>query len=113
MLNTLYALIKSNADNHVLFTLLFFLYYQGIETIDINSPISQITDDQLIIAVSLLETLHGIDVPDEYLADKTKTIRKLSDEIRSIPKLSDTEFQKKLMLNNAAWRSICKPSSIN
>ncbi len=90
MLNTLNS---QQADNHILFTLLFFLYYQGIETIDINSPISQITDDQLIIAVSLLETLHGIDVPDEYLADKTKTIRKLSDEIRSIPKLSDTEFQ--------------------
>jgi hypothetical protein len=107
MTNTIHALINSHkADNHVLFSLLFFLHFQKLGPIDINAPINQVDEDGLVIAVSLTESLLGIDTPDSYLVDRTKTVRQLSNEIRSIPKLSDSDFQKKLLLNIAGWRAL-------
>jgi hypothetical protein len=107
MTNTIHALINSHeADNHVLFSLLFFLHFQKVENISIDGPISQVDEDALVIAVSLTESHLGIDTPEEYLVDKTKTIRELSNEIQLLPKLSDSDFQKKLLLNIAGWRAI-------
>jgi hypothetical protein len=48
----------------------------------------------------------GIDIPDNMLLDKTKTLRQFADEIRVFPHLTDTEFQKKLMADIAGWRAI-------
>jgi hypothetical protein len=63
-------------------------------------------EDLLVIAISLMDSIFGIDVPESYLEDKTKTVRKLAEEIRGLPKLSDKDFQKKLLLSTAEWRSI-------
>jgi hypothetical protein len=107
MTNLIHALLNSHeADNNVLFSLLFFLHFQEIESVDVDGPISQLDEDLLVIAISLMDSTFGIDVPESYLEDKTKTVRKLADEIRGLPKLTESEFQKKLLLSIAGWRSI-------
>jgi hypothetical protein len=64
MTNTIHALINSQeADNHILFSLLFFLNFQKLGPIDIDTPISQVDEDALVIAVSLAESMLGIDTP--------------------------------------------------
>ena len=47
----------------------------------------------------------GVNTPDSYLEDTTKTVRQLAAEIRALPKLTDGEFQKKLLLDKAAWKA--------
>jgi hypothetical protein len=65
-----------------------------------------VDEDGIVIAVSLMESLLGIDTPEEYLVDRTKTVRQLAQDIRLIPKQSDSDFQKKLLLNIAGWRAL-------
>jgi len=102
MTNLIHALIKSHeADNNVLFSLLFFLHFQEIESVDVDGAISLLDEDLLVIAISLMDSTFGIDVPEGYLEDKTNTVRKLSEKIRLLPKLSESEFQKKLLLSIA------------
>ncbi len=106
MTNLIHALINSHeADNHVLFSLLFFLHFQEVESVDVNGPISQVDEDLLFIAISLMDSIFGIDIPESYLEGKTKTVRKPAEGIRGPPKLSDSEFQKKSLLSTAGWRS--------
>jgi hypothetical protein len=109
MTNTIHAMITSPyADNHLLYSLLFFLHfiYPDLEHIDVDAPISQFDEDSLLIAGTFMELHQGIDIPDAMLADKTKTLRQMADEIRLLPKLTDELFQKKLLLDIASWRSI-------
>jgi hypothetical protein len=43
-----------------------------------------------------------LDVPDALFEDRTKTLFLLTDEIRKLPRLTDEQFQKKLMPLKAA-----------
>ena len=109
MSNTLQAIINSPyADNYILYSFLFFLHFTGLEsgTIDVDIPISRFDQNNLLVAVTFMELHQGIDIPDEMLLDKTKTLRQMADEIRILPKLKDTEFQQKLLLDLATWRTI-------
>jgi len=74
-------------------------------TIDVDSSISQFDPDSLVLAVSILKMIIGVNTPDSYLEDTTKTVRQLAAEIRALPKLTDGEFQKKLLLDKAAWKA--------
>jgi hypothetical protein len=109
MFNPLFALVNSQAaENHTLFSLLFYIHlvHPILAPINIDGPLNQIDEDGLIVAVSMLELLLGVNTPDEYLQDATMTIRQLADKIRLLPKLSDDEFQKKLLRDISIWRSV-------
>jgi hypothetical protein len=59
------------------------------------------------LAVGLFETIHGIDVPDDYIQNnKKKTLRQLADKIRLLPKLTDEKFQKKFMICKALLKIV-------
>jgi hypothetical protein len=109
MPNPIYTIVNSQvADNHCLFALLFFIHFielPDLGTIDVDKPISQFDPDSLVLAVLILEMIMGVDTPDRYLEDTTKTVRQLAAEIRMLPKLSDKEFQKKLLLDKAGWNA--------
>jgi hypothetical protein len=46
MTNLIHALLNSHeADNNVLFSLLFFLHFQEIESVDVDRPISLLDED--------------------------------------------------------------------
>lgn len=108
MTNTIQAMNSQYADNNVLYSLLFFLHFTDpkLGIIDIDAPISQFDEDSLLIAGTFMELNLGIDIPDEMLLNKTKTFRLIAEEIRLLPKLSNEEFQKKLLLDKAAWRAL-------
>jgi hypothetical protein len=93
-------------DNHILYSLVFFLQFidPDLGIIDVDAPISQFDEGNLVLAVSFMEMNMGIDVPDEYLLCN-KTLRQLADEIRLLPQLTDSDFRKKLLLLKAAMGS--------
>ena len=102
MSNSINAFITSKpAENHILFALLFFLNFEDkSKTYNIDTPISGIDEDVLVLAVSLMETILGIDVPDFYLTEnKYKSLRQLATEIRAFTPLTDEAFYKKLKDN--------------
>jgi len=92
------AFLKTpTVENHVLFSLLFFLNCEDEDgTFNADAPISDIEPYILIVAVSLFESNQGINVPDSYITEnKSKTLRQLAEEIRALPKLTDKAlFQK-------------------
>jgi hypothetical protein len=92
--------------SYILCSTLYFIHLEQPDIeIDINTPIESIEEHVfLVLAVSLFEIIQGINVPDEMISDRTKTFQQLADEMRLLPKLSDEEFQKKLMLTKAAFR---------
>lgn len=106
MTNSVNAILESqDAPNYILYSLLFFIHLEQPDIeIDIHAPIEGIEEHVLVLAVSLFEIIQGINVPDEMILDRTKTFQQLADEMRLLPKLSDEEFQKKLMLTKAAFR---------
>ncbi|MBN1396847.1 MAG: hypothetical protein JXA06_02335 [Bacteroidetes bacterium] len=109
MTNILQAITNSQiCDNHILYSLLFFLHSTDPDFghIDVDTPISQFDEDLFIVATSFTELHLGIDIPDAMLTDKSKTLRQFTDEIRVLPHLTDTEFQKKLLLDIALWKSL-------
>jgi len=107
MSNSVNAFVTSQpTDNHILYSLLFFLHFEDPESnpIDIDRPISDIDKDTLILAVSLLETILGVDTPDKYLLEnKSKSLRDLAQLIRALPKLTDEAFCKKLKQDILTW----------
>lgn len=95
-----------DADNHILFSLFYFIHFEDPElgNIDVDRPISEIEENTLIVAVSLLESVLGVDTPDSYiLKNRSKSIRQLAEEIRALPKLSDEAFFKKLKQDILTW----------
>jgi hypothetical protein len=109
MTNIVQAITNSQiCENHILYSLLFFLHFTDpdLGDIDINTAISQYDEDLLVVAISFVELHMGIDIPDNMLLDKTKTLRQFADQIRVLPHLTDTEFQKKLLLDIALWKSL-------
>jgi hypothetical protein len=110
MSNSINAFVTSqSADNHVLYSLLFFIHFEEPElgNIDVDTPISDIDEDTLIVAVSLLETILGVDTPDKYLLEnKSKSLRNLASLIRELPKLTDETFCKKLKQDILTWKLI-------
>jgi hypothetical protein len=95
-------------ENHILFALLFFLNFENDSKIyEADAPIREIDEDVLVLAVSLMETILGIDVPDSYLTEnKSKSIRQLATEIRALPPLTDEAFYKKLKENILSWQTV-------
>jgi hypothetical protein len=93
-------------DNPVLFSLLFFLNLDNEpRQYDVDAPISDITDEDLTLAVCIVETLYGVDIPDEYITtDKSKSLRDLAKMIRDLPVLPDEEYRKKLKRDLLIWR---------
>jgi hypothetical protein len=59
-----------------------------------------------MLAVAFFELHQGIDIPDAMILDKSKTLRKLAEEIRHLPKLTDETFRKKVMMDKASWRAV-------
>jgi hypothetical protein len=93
MPNTRKALLYSQSnDTLILYSLITFLHCEDpdLKKIDINAPISVLDEVTFLFAVSLVETHYGFIVPDRTLADKNKSLRQLSDEIQSLPRLNDT-----------------------
>jgi len=109
MTNFIQAITNSQqADNHILYSLLFFLHFisSDLDQIDVDIPLSQFNEDLFIVATSFVELHNGIDTPDDMIADKTKTLRQLAQEVRTLSKLTDEQFQKKLLLDIALWKSL-------
>jgi len=108
MTKTIRAMNGQYADNHLLYSLLFFLHFTEPElgVINVDAPISQFDQDSLLIAGTFMELNWDIDIPDEMLLDKTKTLRQMANEIRTLPKLKDEEFQKKLLLDKVMWKAL-------
>lgn len=99
MSNTVNTFLNSPiTDSHVLFGLLFCLNYEDNTKIyDPETPINQIDENLLILAVSLLEHIIGVNTPDEYLLEnKNKSLRDLALEIQALPRLTDAQFAEKL-----------------
>jgi len=87
------ALLYSQSDDKlILYSLITFLHCKDPNNkhIDINVSIGTLDEAKFLFAVSLIETHYGFIVPGKTLADKNKSLRQLSNEIQSLPKLSDT-----------------------
>jgi hypothetical protein len=93
-------------DNPVLFALLFFLNLDNEpRQYDVDLPIGDIDDTDLALAVSIIEPIYGVDIPDEFVTtDKSKSLRDLARMIRDLPVLSDGEYRKKLKRDLLIWR---------
>jgi hypothetical protein len=95
-------------NNHVLWWLLFFLN-SIVEPGECNpdTQISTINQDDLVLAVSILEDILGLDVPDEYILDnQDTTVRQLAEKIRDLRKLPDDVYFERLQQNQImckAW----------
>lgn len=95
------------AENNTLFALLFLI--NGLvdcAVTDVDTSINNIEDATLIFAVHMVELLNGIEVPESLLADKKKSLRKLADDIKVLPRLSDEVYEKKLMTSKFWWRAV-------
>jgi hypothetical protein len=101
-------LYSQDADNSTLYSLLYFIHLtlQNLDEIDVNAPIETIDPDLLVLAVVFFELHQGIDLPDEMLENKTKTLRQLAEEIQTLPKISDEEFRGKLLRTKAVSKSV-------
>jgi len=109
MSNTIKAFLNTQpADNHILWALLFFLNFEvEPKQFNVDGPISEIDEDDLIVAVSLMESILGIDVPDSYLIEnKSRSLRQLANEIRDLPLLTDAQFAMKLRESILSWQAI-------
>jgi hypothetical protein len=85
-------LYDQSNEKLMLYSLITFLHCEdpNLKKIDINAPISVLNEVTFLFAVSLVETHYGFIVPDRTLADKNKSLRQLSNEIQSLPRLGDT-----------------------
>lgn len=109
MPNIIRAILNSqDADNSTLYSLLYFIHLtlRDLDTLDVDAPIEIIDPDLLVLAVVFFELHQGIDLPDEMLEDKTKTLSELASEIRTLPKISDEEFRRKLLRTKAVSISV-------
>lgn len=95
-----------DVDNRILFSLLFFLNLDNEpRQYDVDAPIGEIDDTDLALAVSILEPIYGVDIPDEFVTqDKSKSLRDLARLIRELPVLPDEEYRKKLKRDLLIWR---------
>ena len=94
------------AENSTLYALLFLI--NGLvdcAVTDVDTPLCSIEDATLIFAVHMIELLNGIDVPENLIADKKKSLRKLAEEIKILPRLSDEVYKKNLMTSKFWWRA--------
>ena len=94
------------AENSTLFTLLFLI--NGLvdcAVTDVDTPFCSIEEATLTFAVHMIELLNGIDIPESLLANKKKSLRKLADEIKVLPRLSDEVYEKNLMTSKFWWRA--------
>ncbi|MHB1050640.1 MAG: hypothetical protein ACYC09_11205 [Bacteroidota bacterium] len=94
-------------DNHVLWGLLLFLNsIDDSKDYGLNSPIGAIPEEDLILAVCLLEDILGLDVPDEFITEnKDKSIKQLASEIRTLEKLPDDVYAERLKRSQMMWKT--------
>lgn len=94
------------ADNPILFSLLFFLNLDNEpRQFDVDAPIGEIDENELALAVSIIEPIYGVDIPDEFVTtNKSKSLRDLARIIRELPILPDEEYRKKLKRDLLIWR---------
>jgi hypothetical protein len=94
-------------DNHVLWGLLFFLnsiVEPGEVTPD--TPINTIIQDDLVLAVCILEDILGLDVPDEFILDnQNTTVQQLAENIRDLKKLPEDIYLARLQRNKNMWKA--------
>jgi hypothetical protein len=108
MIDLLTTFISSQLENnHILFSLLLFLHFDKPEQGFINADtlISDIEQGSFAIAVLFVATILGIDIPDSYLTDKSKTLRELAKEIKTLPRLTDAEFKEKLNIEKLSMKA--------
>jgi hypothetical protein len=93
-------------DSPILFVLLFFLNMDNEpREYNIDAPISKIVDNDLALAVSFIEPIYGVDIPDEFVTkDRSKSLRDLTRMIRELPVFPDEECRKKLKRDLLIWR---------
>jgi hypothetical protein len=85
-------------DSNVLFGLLFCLNFEDVNNFyNSDTRISDIEEHVLVLAVSLLETILGVNTPDEYLLEyKNRTLKELAEQIQLLPHLTDVQYKIKL-----------------
>jgi hypothetical protein len=97
-----------HVDDPTLWGLLFFLNLEGsdLEGIGPETEIGYIEEHILVLAVGALESVLGVDTPDEYILSNTnKTVTQLAEMISKLPRLGREAYAKKLAMIQEAFGS--------
>lgn len=89
-------------DNHLLFSLLYFLRREDENAIDVDIDIpiknlfsATLTEDALGLVIALFELHHAIDIPDSF-CDWDLNIREFLRRLSTLPRLGPEEYRKHL-----------------